>query len=95
MQSCMTPSGACYRLVHIHKQVNFITSVLHPQWRQMCYYKVMAFGRTPMGRLGLRLQLLLADLFQWIALICLGVLEFLKEPRPLSLRSAPLRAKVS
>ncbi|CAK0782757.1 hypothetical protein CVIRNUC_005952 [Coccomyxa viridis] len=65
------------------------------EWRQMCYYKVMAFGRTPMGRLGLRLQLLLADLFQWIALICLGVLEFLKEPRPLSLRSAPLRAKVS
>ena len=69
--------------------------MLHLQWRQMCYYKVMAFGRTPMGKLGLRLQLLLADLFQWIALICLGVLEFLKEPRPLSLRTAPLRAKVA
>lgn len=56
------------------------------QWRQSCYYKVLAFGRSPLGRLKLRLHLVMADLFQWLALICLAFLEFLKEPRPLKIR---------
>ena len=38
-----------------------------------------------MGRLKLRLQILMADLFQWLALICLAFLEFVKEPRPLKI----------
>jgi len=56
------------------------------QWRQTCYYTVLAFGRSPLGRLKLRLQILMADLFQWLALICLAFLEFIKEPRPLKIK---------
>ena len=48
---------------------------------------MLAFGRSPLGRLKLRLHLLMADLFQWLALICLAFLEFLKEPRPLTIKS--------
>ncbi len=57
------------------------------QWRQSCYCKALAFGRSPLGRLQLRLHLLMADLFQWLALICLAFLEFVKEPRPLTIRT--------
>ena len=53
------------------------------QWRQRCYYKVLTFGRSPLGRVGLKLHIMMAELFQWLALICLAFLEFLKEPRPL------------
>ena len=60
------------------------------QWRQTCYYKVLAFGKSPLGRLKLRLQMLMADLFQWLALICLAFLEFVKEPRPLKIRTPVL-----
>ena len=56
------------------------------QWRQSCYFRVLAFGRSPLGRLKLQLYLRMADLFQWLALICLGFLEFLKEPRPLTIK---------
>lgn len=57
------------------------------QWRQRCYYKVLAFGRSPWGRLGLWWNILMADLFQWLALICLAFLEFAKEPMPLKIRT--------
>ena len=67
--------------------------VLTMQWRQSCYYKVLAFGRSPLGRLKLRLHLLMADLFQWLALICLAFLEFLKEPRPLMIRTPACKAE--
>ena len=55
------------------------------QWRQRCYLKVLAFGRSPLGRLGLKLHIMMAELFQWLALICLAFLEFVKEPRPLKI----------
>lgn len=63
------------------------------QWRQSCYYKVLAFGRSPLGRLQLRAHLLMADLFQWLALICLAFLEFVKEPRPLTIRTSTSKTK--
>ncbi len=63
------------------------------QWRQSCYYKVLAFGRSPLGRLKLRVHLLMADLFQWLALICLAFLEFVKEPRPLAIRTAASKTR--
>lgn len=53
------------------------------QWRQRCYFKVLVFGRSPLGRLGLKLRIMMAELIQWLALICLAFLEFVKEPRPL------------
>jgi hypothetical protein len=58
------------------------------QWRQRCYYKVLAFGRSPLGRLGLKLHITMAELSQWLVLIWLAVLEFLKEPRPLRITNA-------
>ena len=66
------------------------TSCCATQWRQRCYYKVLAFGRSPLGRLGLKLHIMMAELFQWLALICLAFLEFLKEPRPLKIKNAAL-----
>ena len=63
------------------------------QWRQSCYFKVLAFGKSPLGRLQLRVHLLMADLFQWLALICLAFLEFWKEPRPLTIRTAASKTK--
>lgn len=56
------------------------------QWRARAYYKVMSFGRSPLRRLQLRAQIAIADLFQVIALIGLGFLEFLYDPFPLEVK---------
>ena len=64
---------------------------VHPQWRARCYYKVMAFGRSPWGRLALALRIKAAGLWQWVCLLFLGLLEYLTERNPCQLKPAKAR----
>lgn len=58
----------------------------HAQWRARAYYRAMSFGRSPLAKMRLRLQIALADIFQFICLIFLGILEYIHDPRPLSIK---------
>ena len=46
----------------------------------------MSFGRPLLGKLRLRVQIAMADLFQFICLIFLGVLEYFHDPNPLKIK---------
>ncbi len=50
------------------------------------YYHALSFGRSPLGKLRLRLQIAMADLFQFICLIFLGVLEYFHDPNPIEIK---------
>jgi hypothetical protein len=65
------------------------------QWRGRCYYKVMAFGRSPLGKLALRLHIAWADFMQFVCLIMLGFMEFVKEPFSLSIREPKSKKKTA
>ncbi len=56
------------------------------QWRARVYYRAMSFGRPPLRKLQLRVQIAMADLFQFICLIFLGVLEHFHDPNPLKIK---------
>ena len=56
------------------------------QWRARCYYRVMHFGRSPVGALWLALGIRAADLLQWVCLIGLAMAEYAKEQSPLELK---------
>lgn len=62
------------------------------QWRARVYYRAMSFGRSPLGKLQLRLQIAMADLFQFICLIFLGVLEYFHDPKPLKIKKKAKRS---
>lgn len=65
------------------------------QWRAQCYYNVMAFDRSLVGKLALKLQLAWADFFQFVCLILLGFMEFLKEPSPLAINASKVVNKIA
>lgn len=54
----------------------------------------MSFSKTPLGKLKLRVQIVMADLFQFICLIFLGFLEFFHDHKPLAVKKVIKSAKL-
>ena len=53
------------------------------QWRERCYFRVMAVGRGPPGRLWLAAAIQVQAVGLWLALLGLGCWERWRTPRPL------------
>ncbi|CAL8470751.1 g10293 [Coccomyxa elongata] len=64
------------------------------EWRARVYYSALSFGRSPLGKLQLRLQIAMADLFQFICLIFLGMLEYFHDPSPLEIKKNAKKSDV-
>ncbi len=54
----------------------------------------MSFSKTPLGKLKLRVQIVMADLFQFTCLIFLGFLEFFHDHKPLAVKEVIKSAKL-
>ena len=62
---------------------NVVTVATPAQWRERCYFRVMAVGRRPLGRLWLRIAIQAQAIGLWLALLGLGCWERWHTPRPL------------